>query len=414
MNIRVTQNAMSRLYKNNYNRSLSQMNDISNKILTQRKFTRASENPVGAAKALSIRRAMSDNSTYKDNLETAKGIFDTAESLLTNNVSPQLVTVTTKLNAGANGDKGPDEHNIIATEIESVANEILKTMNSEYAGRKLYGGTNNSSVPFAYDKATNVVSYNGVPVNSKLETTVTGLGTYTAIPALSLPTLSIETDVYIDDGLGGYVLADATQRADVIAGTTPGYTEDTLTTHTFNGVTIDPTKVDITQANAKFFPGSNPILIDVGLGIKYNADGTVDESTAMDISMSGTEIIGSGTDKDNDSQNILQLCFDSAKALRDGDTVRALELMDKINASKTTLLVNINNLGVKQKSVDFYTDKIDTDDYNLAASQISAEGMSLEEQAAAMTEYKSVNAAYNAVLQMGSEVVPTSIFDFMK
>lgn len=414
MNIRVTQNAMSRLYKNNYNRSLSQMNDISNKILTQRKFTRASENPVGAAKALSIRRAMSDNETYKDNLETAKGIFDTAESLLTNNISPQLVTVTTKLNAGANGDKGPDEHNIIATEIESVANEILKTMNSEYAGRKLYGGTNNSSVPFTYDKATNVVSYNGVPVNSKLETTVTGLGTYTAIPALSLPTLSIETDVYIDDGLGGYVLADATQRADVIAGTTPGYTEDTNTTYTFNGAAVDPTLVDINQANAKFFPGSNPILIDVGLGIKYNADGTVDESTAMDISMSGADIVGNGTDKDGDSQNIIQLCFDSAKALRDGDTIKALELMDKINASKTTLLVNINNLGVKQKSVDFYTDKIDTDDYNLAASQISAEGMSLEEQAAAMTEYKSVNAAYNAVLQMGSEVVPTSIFDFMK
>ena len=414
MNIRVTQNAMSRLYKNNYNRSLSQMNDISNKILTQRKFTRASENPVGAAKALSIRRAMSDNETYKDNLETAKGIFDTAESLLTTNISPQLITVTTKLNDGANGDKGTDEHNIIATEIESVANEILKTMNSEYAGRKLYGGTNNSSVPFTYDKTTNVVSYNGVPVNSKLETTVTGLGTYTAIPAADLTTLSIETDVYIDDGLGGYVLADATQRADVIAGTTPGYTEDTTTTYTFNGATVDPTLVDITQANAKFFPGSNPILIDVGLGIKYNADGTVDESTAMDISMSGADIVGNGTDKDGDSQNILQLCFDSAKALRDGDTVRALELMDKINASKTTLLVNINNLGVKQKSVDFYTDKIDTDDYNLAASQISAEGMSLEEQAAAMTEYKSVNAAYNAVLQMGSEVVPTSIFDFMK
>ena len=414
MNIRVTQNAMSRLYKNNYNRSLSQMNDISNKVLSQRKFTRASENPVGAAKALSIRRAMSDNETYKDNLETAKGIFDTAESLLTNNISPQLVTVTTKLNDGANGDKGTDEHNIIATEIESVANEILKTMNSEYAGRKLYGGTNNSSVPFAYDKATNVVSYNGVPVNSKLETTVTGLGTYTAIPAADLATLSIETDVYIDDGLGGYVLADATQRADVIAGTTPGYTEDTNTTYTFNGAAVDPTLVDITQANAKFFPGSNPILIDVGLGIKYNADGTVDESTAMDISMSGADIVGNGTDKDGDSQNIIQLCFDSAKALRDGDTIKALELMDKINASKTTLLVNINNLGVKQKSVDFYTDKIDTDDYNLAASQISAEGMSLEEQAAAMTEYKSVNAAYNAVLQMGSEVVPTSIFDFMK
>ena len=414
MNIRVTQNAMSRLYKNNYNRSLSQMNDISNKILTQRKFTRASENPVGAAKALSIRRAMSDNSTYKDNLETAKGIFDTAESLLTNNVSPQLVTVTTKLNAGANGDKGPDEHNIIATEIESVANEILKTMNSEYAGRKLYGGTNNSSVPFTYDKATNVVSYNGVPVNSKLETTVTGLGTYTSIPAASLPTLTIETDVYIDDGMGGYVLTNAAQRADVIAGTTPGYTEDTSTTYTFNGAAIDPTKVDVTQANAKFFPGSNPILIDVGLGIRYNADGTVDESTAMDISMSGADIVGNGTDKNGDSQNILQLCFDSAKALRDGDTVRALELMDKINASKTTLLVNINNLGVKQKSVDFYTDKIDTDDYNLAASQISAEGMSLEEQAAAMTEHKSMEAAYNAVLQMGSKVVPTSIFDFIK
>lgn len=414
MNIRVTQNAMSRLYKNNYNRSLSKMNDISNKILTQRKFTRASENPVGAAKALSIRRAMSDNSTYKDNLETAKGIFDTAESLLTNNVSPQLITVTTKLIDGANGDKGTDEHNIIASEIESVANEILKTMNSEYAGRKLYGGTNNSTVPFTYDKTKNVVSYNGVPVNSSLKSTTVGLGTYTAIPSASLPTLSADTNVYISDGMGGYVLANAAQRADVIAGTTPGFTEDTATNYTFNGATIDPTKVDVTQANAKFFPGSNPILIDVGLGIKYNADGTVDESTAMDISMSGVEIIGSGTDKDGDSQNIIQLCFDSAKALREGDTTRALELMDKISASKTTLLVNINNLGVKQKSVDFYTDKIDTDDYNLAASQISAEGMSLEEQAAAMTEQKSMEAAYNAVLQMGSKVVPTSIFDFIR
>lgn len=416
MNIRVTQNSLTRGYKRSYNSSLSKMNDIQSKLLTQRKFLRASENPINAARALSIRRNLSDNEVYTDNLNTAEGIFNTAESTLTNTVSTQLTTVTTQINAGANGDKGPDERKIIATQIRGIADDLIKTMNSEYAGRKLYGGTNNSTSPFTYDKITNKVSYNGTYVNEVLKKTEIGLGTYTKIDTADVGNIADTDTIYVSDGGGAFHVASAAEIAQIKTGvpaSLDGYREDVETKYTFDGKDVDPAEVNVDQAGYKFFNGSNPILIDVGIGVQYQNDGTVDPSTAMDISINGAEITGCGVDADGDSQNFLQLCYDAADALEKGESIKALGLMDKITASKSNLLVSINNLGVKQKTIDYYQDKISVDDTNLKASQVTQEGMSLEDQAAAMTDFKTIEAAYNAILQMGSKVVPRSIFDFI-
>ena len=89
-------------------------------------------------------------------------------------------------------------------------------------------------------------------------------------------------------------------------------------------------------------------------------------------------------------------------------------MIDKIKDANSSVLVGITNLGVKEQAIEFNQTKLDEDKYNLSAAQIDAEGMSEVELAAAMTEYKSVEAAYNATLQMGSKVVPTSIFDFIR
>lgn len=49
---------------------------------------------------------------------------------------------------------------------------------------------------------------------------------------------------------------------------------------TYNGVQVD------SKNNPKDFPGSSSILIDVGLGIEYDASGNPKESTAFDIFLS--------------------------------------------------------------------------------------------------------------------------------
>lgn len=453
MNIRVTQNAMSRQYKNNMSRTLGQMNKINNKILTQRKFLRASENPVGAAKAVSIRKNLANIDTYEDNLKTATGIFNSAESSV-KLVSSSTTTVTDKLLLGVNGDKDQSNRDIYAAEIENVGKEMIKEMNSQYADRRIFGGTNDSSVAFAYDDKTGDVTFNGTSINCTTVTarttdSQTGLG---YVDAKGNPiakkyffggeniTSDIKsgkavfaddssqidaakttyTDDAVKDGSGNWILwnADKTVSTDITAQVTSGKIKlvDSTTKegdkYYIGGKEI--TEAQANGANAQKYEGTKPILIDVGIGIEFNADGSINPATAMDISLNGAELTGSGTDSEGYSKNIIQLTFDAAKALRDGDKTKAYNMIDKIKDANSSVLVGITNLGVREQSIEFNQTKLDEDKYNLSAAQIDAEGMSEVELAAAMTEYKSVEAAYNATLQMGSKVVPTSIFDFIR
>lgn len=358
MNMRVTQRSMTRQYLKNMNGALGQMNTLNNRILAKRKFFRASENPVGAAKALNIRKNLANLDMYEDNLKTAKSIFDSAESSLLI-VSDNVKNVTDRLLYAASDPKDITDLSIIANEIEKMADNMMAQMNSDYTERKLFGGTNNSSVPFTVEDG--VVSYNGVPVNTQVVETVNPDGT---------------------------------------------------TTYTFNGEEISAE--DAKKMNSKLFPGSNPILIDVGIGIQYDENGIADPQTALDISLNGAELLGSGVNDDGTSKNLLQLCYDAVTAVRNGNKSDMQNLIEKIKDSQETLLVGITNLGISEQAVDFYQIKVDDDRTNLSEAQINAEGMTEMELAEAITNWKAIDAAYNATLQMGGKIIPQSIFDFIR
>ncbi len=164
--MRVTQNQMTRMYLKNSNSALNNMNKINNRVLTQRKFIRASENSVGAAKALIIRRNLEKNEMYSDNIATAEGIYSTAEKALLS-ISSVSTTISDSIIQGATGTNGEDGKKIIANQIRNMAKEMTTQINSEYADRKLFGGSNNASVPFVYDQATKTLTYNGVDINSE-------------------------------------------------------------------------------------------------------------------------------------------------------------------------------------------------------------------------------------------------------
>lgn len=163
--MRVTQNQMTRMYLRNSNSALNNMNKINNRVLTQRKFTRASEDSVGAAKALIIRRNLEKNEMYSDNIATAEGIFSTAEKALLS-ISGVSTTIADSIIQGATGTNGQDGKKIVANQIRNMAKEMTAQINTEYADRKLFGGSNNASTPFVYDQATKALTYNGVDINS--------------------------------------------------------------------------------------------------------------------------------------------------------------------------------------------------------------------------------------------------------
>lgn len=396
--MRITQNGMKRQYLRNSNSALERMNSINNRILTERKFMRASDDSTAAANAMIIRKSLSNLDMYEDNLKKVQALYNSAESHLSTLTSTVSKTITQVI-YGINGDKSQTERNIIAGELEQFAEQMRTELNEVYADRRIFGGTNNNDVSFTFDTATRQVSYNGVPVSAEI--------------------------IEKDDGSGGKtysfgfkdgVVSPITYDDDENAVTpTPKLPADVSATLTAEQIT------DYEEGRLKsydLYPGSQPIYVDVGIGIKYDYDdpndlttAKVNPDTAMNITLNGVDMTGCGTDQDGDSLNVIQLAYDAAEAMKNGDVKTCNRLIDKLHSAEEQVLISITEFGAKSESINFHLTKIDNDRYNLQVQQKDIEAADLTKE---ITDFKSAQAAYNATLQMGSSVIPNSIFDFIR
>lgn len=166
--MRIAGNTIRRNFLKNYERNASTKFDSEKRIETNRKFCRASENPIDAAKALRVRKALSELDTSTANLKSADSIYQSAESSMSK-ISELIQLTYEKLVEGAHGTRNLDDLEIIAKEVDEKAEEMIQLLNVDVADRKIFGGTNNTTVAFAIkgdNESGRYVTYNGVPVNA--------------------------------------------------------------------------------------------------------------------------------------------------------------------------------------------------------------------------------------------------------
>lgn len=111
------------------------------------------------------------------------------------------------------------------------------------------------------------------------------------------------------------------------------------------------------------------------------------------------------------SKNIMQLILDSAKALRAGDQDLVARYADKIYAAQGSLSIAIAELGTNDKFIEFNEERTADILINLQETQNDIE---ITDMPSEITNWKVLEAVYNATLQMGSSVLSMSIFDYIK
>jgi flagellar hook-associated protein 3 FlgL len=156
---------------------------------------------------------------------------------------------------------------------------------------------------------------------------------------------------------------------------------------------------------------SDDIYIDVGLGLKVDGTGNVNTDTAFSISTSGSKVLGYGIDADGLPNNLYNLFSDIAKSLEDNDMSKVEKQVNKLSEKADDILVQIANIGERCKFVDFLSERASTDELNLQIKQNDIEAI---DRAAAITQYKSTEMTYLAALQMGSKIIESSLFDFLR
>lgn len=151
-------------------------------------------------------------------------------------------------------------------------------------------------------------------------------------------------------------------------------------------------------------PKNKDVYVDVGLGIVINND-QVDSKSALKMSSSGIDVMSFG------ENNLYDLLTKIENSFRNNDLSQIDEYLTKLSQHKDNVMLHVTDIGSRVSYMEKSKERIENEIYNLKVKQSSLEAIDLEYET---INNKSYEMAWMINLQLGSQILPTSIFDFLR
>ena len=145
--------------------NLQKLYDLQEKVSSGKQFQRASDNPVQATAALSIRSTMEISQGYLKTTQSTNAWMSTTDYSM-----QQMITSATRaLNLAQEGQSdtiGSEERQALAAEMDMILQQAVGIGNTSHQGNYIYSGFKTNTVPFTLmdnnnDGVYDAVNYNG-------------------------------------------------------------------------------------------------------------------------------------------------------------------------------------------------------------------------------------------------------------
>lgn len=468
--MRITSGMISRQYNSNLNQATYQLNKAATTAYDYRAFEKPSENPFLAGQTFQVRRQLNLNEDYSSNISSLKGEVSSATSTL-DTVYGILTNAKTSVLAGITGSTNQDGRDKYAEKLETMQKAILSDMNAEYGNRYLFSGAGGyGEAPFSVDSSGNLL-YRGINVDTGENTngaSATVSYNYTdAGGTVTAKTMQVNFGTGIGDKLNGYSISITSGGASDGIVVDPSAQTISVTMHTgatkqdlqdllqgaggdttfsdalglagIAGITSDDlskitisnigeTGGDKVQSSTSSTKATNFVnlddlaketsYVDIGLGMKTDANGNVVDQSAFNAAMPGIGFLGYGTeDGTGVSNNAYSLLGQMADILRDG-SVSGEDLMNKLepytdafNDAMDGFSSEKAKLGTNATFLDSTSTFITNVNLNLTQKDEDVEYVDTTD---AITNYSMQIFCYQAALQVGSSILQPTLLDFMK
>ncbi|HLA27709.1 MAG TPA: flagellar hook-associated protein FlgL [Syntrophales bacterium] len=350
----------------------NQYNSILEKMASQKRINRISDDPLGMTMLLDFRQAGASIDQYQRNIDNTSGWLSSTESKLS--IVGDLLTKATELAVGqGTATVSAESRRVAAESVQQLKEEMLSLANSKYAGRYLFAGSRMDIDPFS---STSQPARIDVPTSASANSfdgTVAAGGSYTGTTNKTYA-LKIVT---------GGILNDATYQVSSDGGKTWGAELDDLNTGTVtlsDGISLTfndngtnhLAAEDLFHVHAYgggYYNGNNDdLILDIGRGasVAYNVTG---EAVFTGSNGAGTDIFESLDElktalANNDQQGILAQ-VDRLKDARE----QANFYVSKVGTTMNRLELAKNNLqDFSQKLVELTSNTEDADVAGLATS----------------------------------------------
>lgn len=152
--MRITNNMITNNTKNNINSNKVNVDKYNTQMTTQKKISKASDDPVIAIRSLRLSTSLSHIDQYVDNnIPDAEAWLDVTYTAL-NNMLKLVTDIHTQCVDGSNDTLTADDRQTILKSLTSMADQIYTEGNADYSGRTIFTGYRTSSnLTFDTDEA---------------------------------------------------------------------------------------------------------------------------------------------------------------------------------------------------------------------------------------------------------------------
>lgn len=183
----------------------------------------------------------------------------------------------------------------------------------------------------------------------------------------------------------------------------------------YNGTDVDSMVVGA-DGNAYLPDGVTPVpfnkhsYIDIGMGFQMDANGELDSRTAQRATFSGIEAFGFGT-TNGMPNNIHSLLGKISSDVKAGNMDGLTADLNHLKSRQAKLLTNVTDVGTLSSYIDETADRLKNDELNFKTVQNDIEAVPLSEE---IMYNKDFEMAWMVTLQLGSKILPPTIFDFIR
>lgn len=426
--MRVAQRTLSRNYLDSMNNVLTRRAEALRRSEDGLRFTKLSDDVAAGARAMDTQESRYAALQQKN---TAEGLLKENESAWTAlGTADGLVQDVLKEMKSAAGVRAENKLNAIKKTISEKKAQYLQTLNSQYGGKYLFGGTNNAKPPFT-EGEDGRLCFNGVPVQSIYK--------YEGKFYMAQEIQATDKDGNpVVDADGNPVMTGRYKAPNLegIDGSTPPYDQPV--------------------------PQSGSIYLDVGYGLKVDNSGqsntAVDGRTAIKINVVGLDAVGFQEfvpDKDTGYMEVgpkpyadkiekgEQLtpeeqdevdAWQAAKDEHDAYINRTNNIYDLITEVEKMLLPDYQD----EQLSDLQLRLTDMDDQmRMARTEVDTSATALEDMIAKLSDdidsmekledslmtappaqeainLKDIEYAWKAVLAVGNQLLPSSLLDYLR
>ena len=178
MAIRVSENMKFNTMVNNLFRVQDSHNVLMEKMATQKKINKPSDDPIGMSRVLSLRKSKASVEQYRGNINDCNSWIEITESKLSS-ADELLIKAKEIAIAQSTATASAETRSMSAVAVQQIIDEMLSLANSKYGDRYLFSGTRMDEKPFSSSSTDSHRIGNFVAAESnKFDGDVTAGGNY--------------------------------------------------------------------------------------------------------------------------------------------------------------------------------------------------------------------------------------------